>query len=71
MWTEEDDRLIQRCVDNELTTAERHELMKRLDQIPEGWKQLACTYLEEQLFASAALDADRQIAVRLAGSSRV
>lgn len=45
--------LIQRCVDNECSSTERHELMERLDQTEDGWKTLACTYMEEQLFAAA------------------
>ncbi|MCR9201034.1 MAG: hypothetical protein NXI04_20535 [Planctomycetaceae bacterium] len=45
--------LIQRCVDNECSPAERGELIERLDQSQDGWKTLACTYMEEQLFAAA------------------
>lgn len=45
--------LIQRCVDNECSTDERRELIQLLDSQEDGWKNLACTYMEEQLFESA------------------
>lgn len=47
--------LIQRCVDNESSPEERQELMHLLDTEGDGWKNLACTYMEEQLFESACL----------------
>jgi len=53
MLNPRDEILIQRCVDNECSPQERRELIDRLDQIDDGWKTLACTYMEEQLFASA------------------
>ena len=54
MLTNRDEILIQRCVDGELDHGERRELLSRMDQLPEGWKTLACTFMEEQLFADAA-----------------
>lgn len=53
MMSPQDEILIQRCVDNECSDVERRQLMARLDEIPDGWKNLACTYIEEQLFAAA------------------
>ena len=50
-----DERLIQRVIDNECSAAERQTLMQQLDESPEGWKTLACGFLEDQLFASAAV----------------
>jgi len=41
--------LIQRAVDRELSSAQRRELLDAIAQQPDGWKQLACTFLEEQL----------------------
>jgi hypothetical protein len=41
--------LMQRAVDRELSSAQRHELLDAVAQRPDGWKQLACTFLEEQL----------------------
>lgn len=41
--------LMQRAADGELTPAQRHELMDAAETQPDGWKQLACTFLEEQL----------------------
>lgn len=55
MMNQRDELLIQRCVDNECTEDERQQLLKRLDEIPDGWKNLACTYMEEQLFAAACV----------------
>ena len=43
--------LIQRAVDGELTPAQRHELINSVADQPEGWKHLACAFLEEQLIA--------------------
>ena len=52
MSSEREEILVQRCVDNECTSAERRELIERLDSSADGWKKLACTYMEEQLFAA-------------------
>jgi hypothetical protein len=41
--------LMQRAVDRELAPAQRRELLEILNQQPEGWKQLGCAFLEEQL----------------------
>lgn len=50
---ENNEILIQRCIDNELTSEERQALLQRLEETPEGWKSLACGFVEEQLFADA------------------
>lgn len=54
--TDRDEMLMQRCVDGESTPQERRELMERLDHASDGWKQLACSFMEEQLFANAVCD---------------
>ncbi len=41
--------LMQRAADGELSIDQRHELMELVKYQPNGWKQLACTFLEEQL----------------------
>lgn len=64
-----DERLIQRCVDNELSSVDRRRLLEQLRSSPDGWKTLACTYMEEQLFAAAVIDPDQQDAARLAGTA--
>ncbi|MEZ6042860.1 MAG: hypothetical protein R3C20_20355 [Planctomycetaceae bacterium] len=46
-------RMIQRCVDDELTSAETREMMSRLESVPQGWKTLACGFLEDRLFQHA------------------
>ncbi len=46
------DLLMQRAVDEELSPAQRHELLDRLAECPDGWKRLACSFLEDQLVAS-------------------
>lgn len=43
--------LMQRAVDGELTPTQRHELLECVADQPEGWKFLACAFLEEQLVA--------------------
>jgi len=40
--------LIERCVDDELDAERTHSLMMDMDQIPDGWKTLACRFLEER-----------------------
>ena len=47
--TEQLKLLIQRAADGELSTEQRHKLMELAEHQPDGWKQLACTFLEEQL----------------------
>jgi|GEM_PF-2668897 len=50
-----DDRLellMQRAIHRELTVAQRHELLDALKEQPDGWKQLGCAFLEEQLLGS-------------------
>ena len=50
-----DETLIQRCIDNELSAGERRQLLTRLDAVSDGWKSLACGFIEEQLFADAVI----------------
>jgi hypothetical protein len=45
---ERDERLIQRCVDEELSVAQTYELLQRLDSLECGWKTLACGLLEDR-----------------------
>ena len=45
--------LMQRCVDNELNVTERRELFDRMDEYNDGWKELACSFMEDQMFAGA------------------
>lgn len=45
--------LMQRCVDGELTDDQRRQLLQQLEQEPEAWKEIACLYMEDQLFAKA------------------
>ncbi|HAD58628.1 MAG TPA: hypothetical protein DCG12_05260 [Planctomycetaceae bacterium] len=52
---ERDEILIQRCVDGELSSEQRHELLQRMEEAA-GWKHLACSYMEDQLFAVAGTD---------------
>ena len=52
---ERDEILIQRCVDGELSSEQRHELLQRMEEAA-GWKHLACSYMEDQLFAVASTD---------------
>jgi hypothetical protein len=49
--TEHDELLLQRCVDGEISAEQRAELIQQLDAGPDGWKVLACSYMEDQLVA--------------------
>lgn len=75
--SEFDERLIQRCLDDELTSKETRQLLSRLDSVPDGWKTLACGFVEERLFKKAirgtlqagALDSDRPVSGSLSKSN--
>lgn len=51
--SEHDELLIQRCVDNELSPAETQQLLRRLESLDCGWKQLACGFLEDRSLQTA------------------
>lgn len=57
----EHELVIQRCVDNELNDADRQALMQRLDADQEGWRLLACAFMEEQLFERAIRSEDTPV----------
>lgn len=47
--------LKQKCVDGELSNEEREQLLDWLEQNPSEWKDLACCYMEDQLFGQAVV----------------
>ncbi len=51
--TEHLELLMQRAADGELSEEQRHELMELVEHHPDGWRQLACRFLEEQLFSQS------------------
>lgn len=51
LMNEADELLIQRCLDDELSPEETRQLLTRLNGISDGWKHLACGFLEERLLA--------------------
>jgi hypothetical protein len=51
--TERLELLMQRAADGELSVEQRHELVEAAEGNPDGWKQLACTILEEQIVGQA------------------
>ena len=53
LTNEHDELLIQRCVDNELSPAETQQLLRRLESLDCGWKQLACGFLEDRCLQSS------------------
>lgn len=61
--------LMQRCVDGELTTEQRRQLLEQLQQDPAAWKELACLFMEDQLFAKAVSEESYQVG--LAAQSNV
>ncbi|MBX3442059.1 MAG: hypothetical protein KF774_06610 [Planctomyces sp.] len=44
---------IQRCVDGELAEQDQRSLLQELDQAPEGWRQLALAFVEQQVSRAA------------------
>jgi len=54
MLTPEDQLLLDRLVDGELTESERHELLLRLERSPDGWRRCALAFLEAQAWRGEA-----------------
>ncbi len=48
MMSERDELLIQRCIDDELSSEQTRALTGRLDTLTGGWKALACGFLEDR-----------------------
>jgi hypothetical protein len=48
LMRENDELRIQKCVDDELSSQETSELLRRLDGITNGWRTLACGLLEDR-----------------------
>lgn len=51
--SKQDELLIQRCVDDELSSDQTRVLMERLDMVTGGWKTLACGFLEDRYLRRA------------------
>jgi hypothetical protein len=49
--------MIQRCVDDELSSAETRALLKQMEEVDGGWKTLACGFLEERLLHQTIAEA--------------
>ena len=47
------ERLLQRCVDGEMSETEQQEFLRSLDRTPSGWRDLALAYVEQQLWSQA------------------
>lgn len=47
------ERLLQRCVDGEMSETEQQEFLRSLEQSPTGWRDLALAYVEQQLWSQA------------------
>jgi hypothetical protein len=47
------ERLLQRCVDGEMSESEQQEFLRSLDRSPSGWRDLALAYVEQQLWSQA------------------
>lgn len=43
-----DNELFERLVDDELSASQRRELLRALDQVPDGWRRCALAFLEAQ-----------------------
>ena len=53
LMLESDELKIQKCVDDELSSQETSDLLRRLDTLTDGWKTLACGLLEDRRVCSA------------------
>lgn len=47
------ERLVQRCIDGEMTEAEQQRFLLSLEQSPAGWRHLALAFVEHQLWSQA------------------
>jgi hypothetical protein len=66
-----DDGLIDQLVDGELPDVERHELLRELEAVPDGWRRCALAFLEVQSWreALAPLAASARVVVQPVGVS--
>jgi hypothetical protein len=53
---EQQELLIQRCVDDELSVDDARLLISGMDEIDDGWKSLACGLLEDRLLTKSIRD---------------
>lgn len=51
--SQRDELLIQRCIDDELTPEQTYQLLSRLDELSDGWKSLACGFIEDRSVGKA------------------
>lgn len=69
--TERDELMIQRCLDDELSAGDTQQLLARLNVVTDGWKRLACGFLEERLIARGVRSvADRSESLGLSSGAR-
>ena len=47
------ERLLQRCVDGEMSETEQQEYLRQLEHAPNGWRSLALAFVEHQLWSRA------------------
>lgn len=65
----DDQRLLDLLVDNELSLAERRELLGRLDEQPDGWRRCALAFLEAQAWQTELPEVTRAAAEPMPGES--
>lgn len=58
MIDEQNELLIQKCVDGELDVPTQQELLAQLDHVIDGWKVLALAYVEEQTWSVSFRETD-------------
>ena len=54
LFTPDDQRLLDRLVDGELSETERADLLRRIERAPDGWRCCALAFLEAQAWRSEA-----------------
>jgi hypothetical protein len=59
MIDEQNELLIQKCVDGELSVEAQQQLLAQLDILTEGWKVLALAYVEEQSWNASFSESNR------------
>jgi hypothetical protein len=71
MLTPDDERLLDRLVDGELSETERRSLLLRLEQSPDGWRRCALAFLEAQAWRGEARSFVQEPAAAATPASRL
>lgn len=55
---------IQRCIDGQMSEGDQHALLRRLESLPDGWRQLSLAFVENQVWSQSILKKEEPIVSR-------